>query len=659
MTISICPYCGCGCKLDYVCENGKITAVKPVQSDEVSEGKPCIKGLSVHEVANEKRILHPMIRVKGKLVKASWQEAFKFIREKTKDLAPEEIMFNASGKIPNEDNYIIQKFARICYNTNNVDSCCSRLCHAATVKAMQDCYGTSNMTRMESLDKIDCLFIIGSNPANNYPVFFNKIMAQKHNFKMVSIQTWKNETSRVSDIAAEIMPGTELVIINGIVNSLLSSKKYDKHIETIEGFARLKKAVSNCSEEYACKTCGISKETFKAICKAVIESKSLGIFHGMGFTQHVNSIENVHSLLNLLMIKIGLILTLRGEVNVQGVGDMGCFPFSLPNGSFQEIGKLETFWDVKLPNDHGKTIMEALLLSPVKAAFITGFNPARSMPNLTEVHKVLEKLFLVCMASYMDATTDFASVVLPVPIMPEREGTIANGERRIRHVTKVVEPPGQAMPEWKIFKDFSSSFGKENYFDYESEKEIFLEIINIVPDYGTLNADWVYKGNDEWPDKTPKFKMFWPETFEGVDELTSAKYPMMLTTHRSKFQFLTSEMTSKSKTLSNMDKKQGFFMNSKEAKRLGLKEGGPVKVTSCVGSLTAKLSFDENVPDGRISAMFHFEDLPINKLFPTQFDEETFTPNYKAVAVKIEAVKEKVKVDKKKIKTMKAKKKKK
>jgi hypothetical protein len=35
---------------------------------------------------------------------------------------------------------------------------------------------------------------------------------------------------------------------------------------------------------------------------------------------------------------------------------------------------------------------------------------------------------------------------------------------------------------------------------------------------------------------------------------------------------------------------------------------------------------------------FHFDSLLVNKLFPTQFDEETFTPNYKTVAVRIEKI---------------------
>jgi hypothetical protein len=44
---------------------------------------------------------------------------------------------------------------------------------------------------------------------------------------------------------------------------------------------------------------------------------------------------------------------------------------------------------------------------------------------------------------------------------------------------------------------------------------------------------------------------------------------------------------------------------------------------------------DESIPKGRTGMHFHFEELLVNKLFPTQFDEKTFTPNYKMVAVSV------------------------
>jgi len=46
---TICPYCGCGCKLRYIIEDGEIIRAEPVKDDPASRGRPCIKGLTSFE----------------------------------------------------------------------------------------------------------------------------------------------------------------------------------------------------------------------------------------------------------------------------------------------------------------------------------------------------------------------------------------------------------------------------------------------------------------------------------------------------------------------------------------------------------------------------------------------------------------------------------
>jgi predicted molibdopterin-dependent oxidoreductase YjgC len=300
--------------------------------------------------------------------------------------------------------------------------------------------------------------------------------------------------------------------------------------------------------------------------------------------------------------------------------------------------RLEEYWHTKIPIEKGKTIIEAFLISPVKAAFISSFNPAQSLPNLNEVHRNLKRMFLVVSDHYFNLTTRFADVVLPTPTLMERVGTITNGERRVRLVRKVVEPLGQSKPEWKIVKELSEFFGCAGYFAYESEKEIFKEIVTLVPAFSKINVDEVYRGKDWFADKEPKHCKFIPEHFEGVEEVRSKRYPLILTTFRSKDHFLTNEMTSKSKTLSRSLDGPYCYMNEADAKKMGIKDGDKVRVSSHVGTLTTKAKITSKIPPGIVGMHFHFEEALVNKLFPTQFDEETFTPNYKLVAVKVEKI---------------------
>lgn len=641
---SICPYCGCGCRLLFMVENNKILKMAPDKSDEPSEGMACIKGLTIHETVgnNDGRILKPLIRMDKdeQFKEASWDEAYHFIHERTRDLAPSEVFINASGKITNEDCYITQKFARIAYKTNNIDACCARLCHVTTVQGLENCFGSrAAFSKMNDVYSVDCLFIIGSNPASNYPVLHYRILkAKRRGMKVVSSQAVYNVTAKFSDVSLLIYPGTELILLNGIMNALIHQGAYDKSVETVEGFDRLKHVLELYSIDFVRQACGVELEQLNQLIEHIANSKSLGIIHGMGLTQHATGSENVHALLNLMILKNAQLLSLRGEINVQGVGDMGCLPDRLPTGPLATAPLLEDKWKTNVPIGKGKTIVEAFLISPPKAAFISGMNAAQSLPNLNVVHKNLRNMFVVVLDHYFNLTTKFADVVLPTPLLIEREGTITNGERRVRLVRKVADVCGNCKPEWQVFKEFSTLFGCAEYFNYKEPRDITREIVNVVPAYRQIDVASVYGGADAWAEKRMFFRRFMPEHFEGVEDIRSDKYPLILTSFRSQHHFLTGEMTNRSKTLMSFREGPFCYLSPLDAERLSISNGEVVEVSSSVGNITCEAQIDNSIPKGIVGMHFHFEKLLVNKLFPTQFDEKTFTPNYKMTAVGIRKV---------------------
>jgi len=566
-----------------------------------------------------------------------WNEAYSFIHERTKDLAPSEVFINASGKITNEDCYVTQKFARIAYKTNNIDACCARLCHVTTVEGLEHCFGSrAAFSKMDNVYDCDCLFIIGSNPASNYPVLHNRILkAKRRGMIVVSSQAVYNVTAKFSDIALLIYPGTELILLNGIMNALIHQEAYDESVEKVEGFDRLRHVVELYSIDFVRQACGIDLEQLNQLIEHIANAKSLGIIHGMGLTQHVTGSENVHALLNLMILKDAQLLSLRGEINVQGVGDMGCLPDRLPTGPLATAPLLEEKWNKELPMGKGKSIVEAFLISPPKAAFISGMNAALSLPNLNVVHKNLRGMFVVVLDHFFNLTCTFADVVLPTPILFERKGTITNGERRVRLVRQVVTACGQCKPEWQIFKDLAEFFRCEKHFNYKDPSEITREIVDVVPAYRQIDVASVYVGSDGWAEKRMLFKRFMPEHFEGVEDIRSDKYPLILTSFRSQHHFLTGEMTNKSKTLMGFREGPYCYLSQIDAQRLGIAIGDRVEVASSAGNITCEAQIDESIPMGRVGMHFHFEQLLVNRLFPTQFDEKTFTPNYKMVAVNV------------------------
>jgi len=125
---SVCSYCGTGCGVLFVVMDGNIVGTLPLKSHPVNEGKLCIKGWNLHEyIISEKRLKSPLIKTDGVFKEVSWDEALKRAASRLKDIiekyGPDSVGVLASAKITNEENYLIQKFARAAIGTNNVDHC--------------------------------------------------------------------------------------------------------------------------------------------------------------------------------------------------------------------------------------------------------------------------------------------------------------------------------------------------------------------------------------------------------------------------------------------------------------------------------------------------------------------------------------------------------
>ena len=126
--LTTCTYCGCGCTFYLEVLDGHLVNTIPCKTSTLNEGKLCVKGWSVHEfVESPNRLTQPLLRKDGKLTPVSWDEALDFTVKRLKEIkeahGPDSIAFLASAKVTNEENYLIQKFARAAVGTNNVDHC--------------------------------------------------------------------------------------------------------------------------------------------------------------------------------------------------------------------------------------------------------------------------------------------------------------------------------------------------------------------------------------------------------------------------------------------------------------------------------------------------------------------------------------------------------
>jgi len=73
------------------------------------------------------RLTEPLVREKGRLRAAPWDEALERaaegFRRVRQDHGPEAFGLFSCSKATNEVNYLAQKFARVALGSNNIDSC--------------------------------------------------------------------------------------------------------------------------------------------------------------------------------------------------------------------------------------------------------------------------------------------------------------------------------------------------------------------------------------------------------------------------------------------------------------------------------------------------------------------------------------------------------
>ncbi|MGQ9588440.1 MAG: formate dehydrogenase subunit alpha, partial [Thermoplasmata archaeon] len=506
--LTTCPYCGTGCNFFLQVADGRLTGVVPCKTDEISQGRLCIKGYNAHAfVQHPDRLKHPMIRKEGQLRKVTWDEALDRIVREVKRIAerhgPDSVLVLASAKCTNEENYVIQKLARAAIGTNNVDHC-ARLCHASTVTGLLSSFGSGAMTNtIGEFDNAECVLVTGSNTLEAHPIIGSRILrAVDRGAKVIVVDPRDTPLSRVAAYSLNQKPGTDIAWINGMINVIIGEGLVNDDFvrNRTAAFEELKESVKEYDPEEVQRITGIPKEKLVEAARLYARTEKSMIAYAMGITQHSNGTNIVRALANLAMITghIGRESTgvnpLRGQCNVQGACDAGGLPNLYPG--YQPVddaevkAKFEKAWGKELPGRPGLTLTRALkeaLTGKVKAMVAFGENVMLSDPDLTHVEKALREMEFVAVADiFLSETAQLAHVVLPAACYAEKDGTFTNTDRTLRVLRKAVEPPGESWPDWKIACELGTRLGASG-FDFGSPAEIMDEMASLTPIYGGVS----------------------------------------------------------------------------------------------------------------------------------------------------------------------------
>lgn len=677
-----CPYCGVGCQLELWVKDGKIVRSLGVEDVSPNYGRLCVKGRFGYDyIDHHERLTTPLIKKDGHFVEASWDEALDLIARKFKETKEKygrkALAGYASAKTTNEDNYLFMKLVRMVFGNNNVDYC-TRLCHASTVTAMLRALGDgAGSNSIEDYADSDCMLVTGNNMIETHPVTatFVKHAVQRKGARVIIIDPkW---TPLVKDAYIWLQPrlGTDVALLNGMIRVIISEDLINRDFieKRVDGgmkaFEELKVLTEKYTPEYVEEITGVPAHLMVEAARIYARAKRPLIATGMGYSQQVTGTHNVFCLINLMLItgqigRVGAGLNPpRGQNNVQGVSDVGTSPFTYPGyisvENDENRRKVARIWGVpfeELDGEKGLStveIMQAAYDGKIKAMYIMGENPMITDPNLNHTEEALKKLdFLVVQDIFPTETTPFADVILPAAAFAEKEGTFVNSDRRVLRVRKAVKTPGQARQDWHIITEIAERMGKP-LGNYQTESDIWDEIAQTAPIFKGITYERIEHQGIQWPcpsiDHPGTATLFMekfntpnglgklhPVDYAEQTERADAKYPFVLNTGRILYQYHSSTMSRRNKSLNDFANEAYVLMHPGDAGKCGFHDGDLVRIISRRGEIETAVQISDGVLEGELFMPFHFGEAPVNRLTRDELDPYSKIAPFKISAVRVE-----------------------
>jgi NADH-quinone oxidoreductase subunit G len=394
-----CTHCADGCKTTLGVRRSD-TGMEIVRGDNrdksgINAEFLCIKGRYAFDFANHQdRLIQPLVRKGGRLVPATWEEAFEVVGKRFKSILDHEggraIGVIGSTRTTNEENYLLQKFARIVLKTNNIDHhrTADFPAFAASV------HGKSNATAtMRDVYNAPAILLIGNDPTEEHPLLAWQVRnnVRLHGARLYVVNA---EPIKLRRQAAEFVQ--------------IPAAGYGEFVAFLSG--QDGRGRPSPHEQWLSLRDRISKEKDLVI-----------IFGSEIFGDGITALAKFSA-----SVPGAKLICLGDYANSRGAADMGLYPDLLPG--YFPLSHAEKFgaeWGA-IPSDPGLSIpgmFDAAKTGQLKALYVVGANP---VGRLQVGPGTLKGTFVVVQDMFLTETAALADVVLPAANAYEKAGTFTN-----------------------------------------------------------------------------------------------------------------------------------------------------------------------------------------------------------------------------------------
>jgi assimilatory nitrate reductase catalytic subunit len=683
-----CPYCGMQCGLYLLVERGRVVGLEPRYDFPVNEGRLCPKGVTAYlQVHHPDRLLHPLIKRDGKFVRASWDEALDLVVARFREIqakhGKDALAVYSGSSLTTEKTYLMGKFARVALGTRYVDYN-GRLCMVSAAAANLKAFGVDrgSANPWSDIPLAEVLLIAGANCAETFPILNKFLWQQRDNGgRWIIVDPRQTPTARQGDVHLQLRPGTDVALANALLHVIVEEGLIDHDFianHTV-GWDEVRSTVARYTPQVAAEITGVPAERIVAAARLYGQARTAMVFHARGIEHHSHGVNNALAYINLVLAtgKIGApgrgYGTITGQGNGQGGREHGQKADQLPGqrsiSNPEHRRAICAVWGIseeELP-PAGVSVVE--MFERMRRGEIRGLlsicnNVMVSLPDTNTVRRTLEGLdFYVCIDFFMSESARYADVVLPGTAWSEDEGVTTNGEGRVVKINRANDPPGEARHDWWIVCEIARRLGRGKYFPFQSPRDIFEEIRLASrggnADYYGMTWEKIEQNNGIfWPcpasDHPGTPRLFEDHIFYHPDgrarfhaveyappaETPDEEFPLILTTGRVVYQYLSGNQTRRIKFLVDQCPEPYVEIHPETARRLGIRDGERVRVRSRRGEGVFPALITETIRPDTIFIPYHWpEPQAANLLTNPVLDPVSKIPEFKACAARIEKLK--------------------
>jgi len=458
-----CTHCSNGCKTTLSVRNNEILRANNRDGSGINGEFLCGKGrFGFDFTSNAERIRQPLVRRNGKLEPASWEDALEEVARRLKQVRDQHgaqaIGVIGSNHTTNEENYLLNRFARATLGTNNIDH--HRTAdYAGLAAALGPNYKNSQAT-MADIYTAQAVLLIGNDVTNQNPLVAWQIRTgvRHHGTRLYAINGQESKIHRKAVQVVQTPKGGERAALRWLAHG---EGQFD--VPTTEAFVRLKAALE--------------------------EEKDVVILFGADIQGP--AIRDLVS----FAVRLGgqtRFMALGDYSNSRGAADMGVLPDRLPGyAHVTEASSRERFgniWGgVDLPTAPGfstRQMMEAAATGKLKALYVIGANPVKTF-GLAQPDKVAGLELLVVHEMFLTETAQRADVVLPAASSYEKDGTLTNTAGEVQMTHRSIDPQGPRsdFDLIRILAHQLSMLGVGSPIRLRTPEAAFDEIRQNVPGY--------------------------------------------------------------------------------------------------------------------------------------------------------------------------------